>query len=72
MEKQLLGLMYTIAKDPSYHRVLGRNTRSAEKIIFKVPSKIRPIYEWSPYYIGTKLLNYLERDVQKRRIFLYL
>ena len=26
-------------------------TRSADKIVFKVPTKILPIYEYSPYYI---------------------
>ena len=43
MEKQLLGLMYNLSKDKSYHHVPGRNTRRADRITFKVPAKIRPI-----------------------------
>ena len=66
MEKQLLGLMYIISRESTYHRVPGRNTRSADKITFKIPSKIRPVYEPSPYYIGSKLWNLLTQGTQTR------
>ena len=59
MEKQLLGLMLIISKDSSYQQTLGRITHSAEKIVFKVPAKIRPVYERSQYYIGSELWNSL-------------
>ena len=36
-------------------RVPNRVTRSAERIVFKVPAKILPVYERSPYYVRTKL-----------------
>ena len=66
MEKQLLGLMYNLSKDKSYHHVPGRNTRRADRITFKVPAKIRPIYEHSPYYIGSKMWDTLEKTVQTK------
>ena len=40
-------------------------TRSADKIVFKVPGKISPVYECSPYYIGTKLWNDLSKSTQE-------
>ena len=35
--------------------------------IFKVPTKILPIYERSPYYLGTKLWGDLPHMVQDSR-----
>ena len=55
MHKQLLGLMYVLSKQADYVKVAQRNTRSAEKVVFKVPNRILPIYEHSPYYQGTTL-----------------
>ena len=66
MEKQLLSLMYIISKDSTYLRVPGHVTRSADKIISKTPTKIRPVYECSPYYIGSKRWNQLDNNVQTR------
>ena len=66
MEKQLLGPMYILSNDPSYHRVSGRNTCNADKIMFKMPSKTKPIYERSRYYIGSKSWNDIDKDVQKK------
>ena len=43
----------------------GRDTRSANKVNFKVPTKISHVYERSPYYIGTKLLESLPEMTQK-------
>ena len=39
-------------------------TRIVDKIVFKVPAKITPVYEGSPYYIGTKLWNELPKRIQ--------
>ena len=63
--KQLLGLMYLLSKDASFLHVPGRITRSADKIVFKVPTKIRPVYERSPYYIGSLLWNELPQATQE-------
>ena len=72
MEKQLLGLMYIISKDCTFQHVLGRETRSADKIVFKVPSKIRPLYEHSSNYKGSKLWSKLDSAVQKsENIFVF-
>ena len=64
MRKQLLWLMYLLSRDKSYLKVAYRVTRSADKISFKVPTKVLPVYERSPYYIGTKLWNEFSKDVQ--------
>ena len=66
MHKQLLGLMYVLSKQADYVKVAQRNTRSAEKVIFKVPNRILPIYEHSPYYQGTTLWNGLDKEVQHK------
>ena len=64
MRIQLLWLMYLLSRDPAFIRVPNRITRSADKIVFKVLAKILPIYEHSPYYIGTQLWNNLPKIVQ--------
>ena len=55
MQKQLLWLMYVLSQDREYIKVPQRDTRGADKVVFKVPHRILPIYEHSPYYQGTKL-----------------
>ena len=65
MQRQILWLMYLLSKEKSYLHVSGRNTRSTDKIQFKIPAKICPLYEHSPYYIGTTLWNGLSKGVQK-------
>ena len=65
MRKQLLWLMYLLSRYVSHHRISNRITRSMDKVVFKVPAKMIPTYEHSPYYIGTKLLNALSIDTQK-------
>ena len=66
MQKQLLSLMYVLSKEPDYIKVAQRNTRSAENVVFKVPNRILPIYEHSPYYQGTNLWNSLDKEVQHK------
>ena len=62
---QLLGLMYLLSKDVDFLHVPGRITRNANRIVFKVPAKINPVYERSPYYIGTLLWNELPQLTQE-------
>ena len=64
MRKQLLWLMYILSRDNEFLKVANRVTRNAVKIMFKVPAKISPLYEKSPYYLGTKLWNELPRSTQ--------
>ena len=64
MRKQLLWLMYLLSRDKSFLKIANRVTRSADKICFKVPTKVSPVYERSPYYIGTKLWNEFSKEVQ--------
>ena len=65
--KQLLRLMYLLSKDESFVHVPCRLTiaRNANRITFKVPTRINHIYEHSPYYIGTLLWNALPQAVQE-------
>ena len=44
MQKQLLRLMFLLSKNEKYRQVRGRDTRSANKINFKVPNKISHVY----------------------------
>ena len=65
MQKQLLWLMYLLSKSEIYRKAAPRNTRSANKVNFKVPTKITHVYEHSPYYKDTKLWNVLPEVIQK-------
>ena len=64
MRKQLLWLMFILSRDDVFIKVPNRVTRSIDKIVFKVPAKILPVYERSPYYVGTNLWNELPVSVQ--------
>ena len=45
MRMQLLWLMFILSRDETFFKKHNRVTRTAEKIVFKVPAKILPIYE---------------------------
>ena len=64
MQRQLLWLMYVLSRDKDYIKVSQRDTRSAEKVVFKLPARVLPVYEHSPYYQGTKLWDVLDKDIQ--------
>ena len=66
MQRQLLWLMYIISHDEKYLRSPTRETRSAQKVVFRIPAKILPVYEHSPYYQGSNLWNGLDKDTQKK------
>ena len=57
--------MYLLSKDEKCLHVPVRLTRNANKIVFKVPNGISPIYERSPYYVGTILWNALSQSTQE-------
>ena len=65
MRIQLLWLMYMLSKDESFLKVPNRITRRVDRIVFNVPNRILPVYERSPYYVGTKLWNDLPNHVQE-------
>ena len=65
MQRQLLWLMYLLSKNEMYLKIQPRNMRGANKLNFKVPTKISRIYERSPYYKGTKLWDTLPVSIQK-------
>ena len=53
-----------LSKEVNLIRVPARETRNASKIVFKVPTRVSPKYEKSPFYTGTKLWDRLSVDVQ--------
>ena len=65
MRKQVL--MYLLSKEENLIRVLAHETRNAAKFVFKVPHRIAPKYEKSPFYIGTKLWDEVSIDIQHAR-----
>ena len=65
MRKQLLWLMYILSRDKAFHRIPNRVTRSARKIVFKLPNKITPIFEHSPFYVGSNLWDELPIAIQE-------
>ena len=66
MHKQLLWIMFVLSRDETYLRKAPRETRIAQKLVFKVPTKILPVYERSPYYQGVKLWDSLDKEIQKK------
>ena len=63
-QKQLLTLMYIYSKEDNVQLIPVRNTRNANKFVFKTETKIGTKYENSPFYKGTKLWNGLTQDIQ--------
>ena len=61
---QLLGLLYDMHSDTRYLRDTIINTRLADRIVFSVDRVNYEIYRRSPYYVGHKLWNNLDMDVQ--------
>ena len=62
--RQLLGLQFLLYKKDTDRHVTRANTRSQQKYVFKVDTKIGKKYERSPYYIGTLLWNKLSTEIQ--------
>ena len=60
---QLLMLMYKKSTDFPMHKVLPRNTRESNRIVFKTDNYEGSLYKHSPYFVGSKLWDKLPRDV---------
>ena len=43
-----------------------RDNRSADKVVFKVPTRISPLNESSPFYSGTKLWDKFTEETQRK------
>ena len=63
-ERQLLTLMYNYSKNNNVRKIGVRETRGANKFVFRTDSKIGTKYMNSPFYRGTKLWNKLNQDIQ--------
>ena len=62
-EIQLLGLMYSHKRDPENLRIPVRNTREANREIFKTERYQNYKYKNSPYYKGSELWKTLPVDL---------
>ena len=70
--KQDLALMYKLSKNVVNRKIHTRETRAANKYVFRIDSKIGNKYINSPFYKGTKLWDNLPDEVQKSdNIFLF-
>ena len=58
---------YDMRSDTRYLRDTIINTRLADRIVFSVDRVNYEIYRRSPYYVGHKLWNNLDMDVQMSR-----
>ena len=63
--RQLLGLQYLLYKKNTDRHVIQANTRSQQKFVFKVDPKIGKKYERSPFYLGTRLWDKLQKNIQE-------
>ena len=64
-QKQLLCIMFMHAKKGKSRKVTNRNTRSQTKYVFQVPAKMGKKYQKSPYYLGTRLWDTLDKTPQE-------
>ena len=63
-QKQILKIMYIQSQKGRSRAVTNVNTRSQTKYVFKTDTKIGKKYEKSPYYLGTRLWNGLDKVTQ--------
>ena len=64
-KKQLMKLMYYQSKNVKNVKKSERQTRAADKIVFKIPGKCNTKFLNSTYYIGAQLWNDLTLNVQR-------
>ena len=57
--------MYVQSKKNKSRAITNVDTRSQTKYVFQTDVKISKKYEKSPYYLGTRLWNPLDRETQK-------
>ena len=63
--RQLLGLQYLLYKKNTDRHVIQANTRSQQNFAFKVDPKIGKKYERSPFCLGTRLWDKLQKNIQE-------
>ena len=63
-QKQLLNLMFIHAKKGKSRSVTNVNTRSQTKYVFKTETKMGKKYQRSPFYLGTRLWDALDKTTQ--------
>ena len=57
--------MYSQAQKGKSRVITNVNIRSQTKYVFKTETKIGKKMEKSPFYLGTRLLNSLDKDTQE-------
>ena len=65
LAKQVLTIMYKLSQNEENRKVPSRVTRTINKYVFRVDTKIGTKYANSPYYKGTQLWDKLPETVQK-------
>ena len=63
-QKQLLNIMYSYARKGKSRSVTDVNTRRQAKYVFKVERKMGKKYQKSPYFLGTRLWDGLDKETQ--------
>ena len=61
---QLLNTMFHLKSNKKFHKVMERNTRSAERYVFDTEIVHMDVYAKSPYIKGVCLWNSLSNDIQ--------
>ena len=61
---QLLNLMFHLKSNKTIHKVMERNTRSAERYVFDTEIVHMDVYAKSPYIKSVCLWNSLSNDIQ--------
>ena len=63
-QKQLLNIMFIQSKKGKSRDVTNVNTRRQAKYVFRVETKMGKKYQKSPYFLGTRLWDALEKTTQ--------
>ena len=63
-QKQLLNIMFIQASNGKARAITNINTRSQNKYVFKVPTKVGHKYQKSSYFLGKRLWESLDKTTQ--------
>ena len=64
-QKQLLNIMFNQARKGIARNVTNVNTRRQAKYVFKRDTKMGRKYQKSPYFLGTRLWDNIDKETQE-------
>ena len=64
-QKQLLNIMFIQARKGRSREIINVNTRRQQKYVFKLESKMGGKYQKSPYFLGTRLWDNIDKESQE-------